>query len=541
MMQHPSLKQNAVTTRGNSTSPYSPQRKPEPFIGQDLFPSYESIIGDLSDQEILKIFKKEKSYFVNDVVWLRASQIFRGVFKVFEDKIEPNDILQGGLGDCYLLAALASLAEKPERIKDLFLTQEPNKEGLYQVLVCNRGIWQVVTVDDYFPCDRRTKKPIFAKSNRNELWVLLLEKAWAKIHGSYGRISGGLALECLRDFTGAPTMYYTTADFRNEEEIWMSILDGEEKNFVMTCSTLSKKDLKEQSLVPGHAYSLLAAYVVWDRKSRSCVRIVMLRNPWGKKEWDKAWSEKSKSWSTEQRKLFKVEDKEDGIFFMPFEELLKHFRMIQICKVYDHYYYSSLESTCDHKQQTIFHLPLREAGNYFITINQESKRKHPRRDNYKYSTVRIALIKRTDDYFELIKEVQATDREVCIDADLEIEDYFVFVRIDWNEERNKEFSISSYGVSEVDIQETDLESLKKAKTVDESLSPQSADSEIEFDENCSKNQFSDSFDSSSSSQDNSDSNSSYYNSNSNYNNRNYDSDSSEDNENADLDSDFLGV
>lgn len=38
-------------------------------------------------------------------------------------------------------------------------------------------------MDDYIPCD--DKQPAFSQANGNELWVILLEKAWAKMHGSY--------------------------------------------------------------------------------------------------------------------------------------------------------------------------------------------------------------------------------------------------------------------------------------------------------------------------------------------------------------------
>ena len=41
--------------------------------------------------------------------------------KIFKSKITPNSIKQGFLGDCYFLAGLAALAEKPERILNLFL------------------------------------------------------------------------------------------------------------------------------------------------------------------------------------------------------------------------------------------------------------------------------------------------------------------------------------------------------------------------------------------------------------------------------------
>ena len=46
--------------------------------------------------------------------------------------------------------------------------------------------------------------PKFSKGNGPELWVIIFEKAWAKIHGSYDRIVSGTVYLTLRDLTGAP-------------------------------------------------------------------------------------------------------------------------------------------------------------------------------------------------------------------------------------------------------------------------------------------------------------------------------------------------
>jgi calpain-15 len=52
--------------------------------------------------------------------------------------------------------------------------------------------WVLITVDDYFPCSKGTKTPLFAKPNGRELWVMVLEKAYAKFLGGFDRLDGGV-------------------------------------------------------------------------------------------------------------------------------------------------------------------------------------------------------------------------------------------------------------------------------------------------------------------------------------------------------------
>ena len=66
---------------------------------------------------------------LNNTEFKRLSQVFRNL-AVFND-INPDDISQGQLGNCYFLSGIASLAEFPDRVKRIFLTQEPNDAGVY--------------------------------------------------------------------------------------------------------------------------------------------------------------------------------------------------------------------------------------------------------------------------------------------------------------------------------------------------------------------------------------------------------------------------
>ncbi len=58
------------------------------------------------------------------------------------------------------------------------------------------GGWRTIIVDDRFPCVKNGRgwQPLFARWGRagKESWAMLIEKAFAKLHGSYSAIAGGL-------------------------------------------------------------------------------------------------------------------------------------------------------------------------------------------------------------------------------------------------------------------------------------------------------------------------------------------------------------
>jgi hypothetical protein len=49
------------------------------------------------------------------IVWKRIAEVVEDPVMV-EGKIEPSDIQQGNVGDCYFLASISSIAEVPERV-----------------------------------------------------------------------------------------------------------------------------------------------------------------------------------------------------------------------------------------------------------------------------------------------------------------------------------------------------------------------------------------------------------------------------------------
>jgi len=65
--------------------------------------------------------------------------------------VQPHDIIQGDVGDCYFLSASAALAEHPKRIEKLFLTKSLNREGIVAVKIFIKGRPEIVTIDTAVP------------------------------------------------------------------------------------------------------------------------------------------------------------------------------------------------------------------------------------------------------------------------------------------------------------------------------------------------------------------------------------------------------
>lgn len=416
--------------------------------------------------------KMHKKKNVRESQWMRPAQYFKGqAYTMWDKTIEPNDVKQGELGDCYFLVALASLAQISDRIKKIIRFKRASDAGVYCFSICLHGVWEEIIIDDKVPCHKDALKPIFSKSTSNELWAVLLEKAWAKVHGGYFNVEAGTLEEALHALTGAPTLHFVIKNGEVLEDHWINLLKAKFSGYALACSTQDFSDRQindkgtcvKTGLVRSHAYSILGVYEIVfeggkprrltheEKPNPSNLRLLKIRNPWSKYEWLGKWSDNDKSWTPELKALLGNSKREDdGIFFMAYECFVHNFVNFVVCRVKDNYIFSGNKFTTSPTKPTILSFQITKPGKYSFSLSQVSKRFFREQDQYVYSACSL-LIARISSNGE-IREVGTghdNHQHIFVESDCPPGNYIAFIFTPWRRKVN-EIGFSIYGPERID-------------------------------------------------------------------------------------------
>jgi hypothetical protein len=317
---------------------------------------------------------------IHRVDWIFSSPQFT------VDGFSSSDIKQGGNGDCWWLAAVATIAHRRDLMNRVCVARD-EECGVYGFVFQRDGEWVPCVVDDnlylstkdfdyygdtYDPNGKRAREHrqrnqtgsealYFAKcADKNETWLPLLEKAYAKAHGDYEAISGGWSGEAVEDMTGGVTITIATNRVLKKDKLWKELVnsDGE---FVFALSAIGTGwDWQKGGLALGHAYSILKATEEVDEDGNK-VRLVQIRfvssslptarddvsngayvrNPWGERawngvgEWNGPWSDGSKEWTPYWLKKLNHKFGDDGVFWMSYQDMLETFLFLHRTRLFD--------------------------------------------------------------------------------------------------------------------------------------------------------------------------------------------------------------
>jgi calpain len=274
--------------------------------------------------------------------WKRPMEIAHNP-ELFVEGASRFDVNQGELGDCWLLAALANLTLN----RALFSRVVPNDQsfvdkyaGIFHFRFWQYGRWVDVVIDDRLPTDCG-KLMFLHSSEHNEFWSALLEKAYAKLHGSYEALKGGTTCEAMEDFTGGVTEKYELNEA--PPNLYRIMLNAYERSSLMGCSIDPDPNILEaqttEGLVKGHAYSVthVKYFGIQTAGTSGKIPLMRIRNPWGNEaEWKGLWSDKSPMWryiSDEEKEEVGLTFDKNGEFWMSYKDFRKHFSRLEICNL----------------------------------------------------------------------------------------------------------------------------------------------------------------------------------------------------------------
>ena len=276
---------------------------------KNLIKVESSLNVNVCDKEAFKGCKKldlSESFIVDDYFEIIGDDRFYykknendGKSLIIDDKNElplfgeygpdESDVKQRSMGDCWLVAALASIAHyKPEVIKNMM---QDNEDGTVDVTLQRELIPGVFGKETY-----TVKKSVFKnKDSRsimsgsgNTIWAQMIEKAYSAYLGKskqsidYNNIYGGgggdkdpfkviLGKEAALGFFGI--------GLRGEEQWFYKIKSALNKNTPLWYAMSFLKSLKDidgDKVESRHSYSIIDVY------KRDSSYYMVLRNPWGK-------------------------------------------------------------------------------------------------------------------------------------------------------------------------------------------------------------------------------------------------------------------
>jgi hypothetical protein len=189
-----------------------------------------------------------------------------------------------------------------ESLVDRVCVKYDEKCGVYGFVFYRDGEWISTVVDDNLymehqdfegdPYDSSGEKERSYKKNcqtgsdalyfarcedKNETWLPLLEKAFAKVHGDYDALNGGSPGEGVEDLTGGVTTVVTLNKVLDQEKLWQQLTqENKEFVFALVSPVMDTDAMAVEGIASSHAYSIIRATEEADEDGKK-VKLVLIR------------------------------------------------------------------------------------------------------------------------------------------------------------------------------------------------------------------------------------------------------------------------
>jgi hypothetical protein len=235
--------------------------------------------GQTSDEAIGAPAARDPIFILHGDVGAGAQyRSFEGDPLFASDGPSPNDIAQGGIGDCTVLARLHAVAEMdPARIRRTIFDMG---NGLYGVDLQPYGLDQYVVVNADLPTDAYGNLLWARLGHQNSFWVALIEKAWtfakpvpAYVYTQY------VGTDQMIDGAGFGTLWdamrFTSSCFNTPYQLETALASGQ----AVVAYTVGQVSAGSQ-LVSQHCYHVESINYRWSGDILAPFTVT-LYNPWG--------------------------------------------------------------------------------------------------------------------------------------------------------------------------------------------------------------------------------------------------------------------
>ncbi|XP_019388392.1 PREDICTED: calpain-10 isoform X2 [Crocodylus porosus] len=290
------------------------------------------------DSSLFFNYSTPLAQFRGEISWLRPQEICSAP-RLFSDNPQEFQVKQGVLGDCWFLCACAALQKSKYLLSKVIPPGQPSwtdekYRGCFTCRIWQFGHWMEVTVDDRLPC--LGGKLCFSQCQTEDVfWLPLLEKVYAKVHGSYEQLWAGQVADALVDLTGGLAERWTLKDpgRKMEKERTGTVLEKTvfrrlmnlKEQCVISCSVLSSTQGASE-LGEFHAFIVIDMLNL-SKVSGKDIILLRIRNPWGRRCWKGPWREGGQGWSQLDPVVASelLSQIQEGEFWVEEEEFFKEF------------------------------------------------------------------------------------------------------------------------------------------------------------------------------------------------------------------------
>uniref|UniRef100_A0A8C2DA79 Calpain 7 n=1 Tax=Cyprinus carpio TaxID=7962 RepID=A0A8C2DA79_CYPCA len=312
-----------------------------PFMSVDLRERFAFPVPFSDKCGKLALSPKQKAIFSR---WVRPDDICNNPTMIYT--VSSFSIKQTVVSDCSFVASLAISAAYERRYNKKLITSiiypqnrkgepEYNPCGKYMVKLHISGVPRKVIIDDFLPVDRNGELLCSYSSNRNELWVSLIEKAYMKVMGGYDFPGSNSNID-LHALTGwipeRIAMHSDNQSFNKDDTFRMLYQRFHRGDVLITTATgvMTEEEGEKWGLVPTHAYAVL------DIREYKGKRFLQLKNPWSHLRWKGRYSERDeKNWTPDLLKYLNFDPKtaqkfDNGVFWIIWEDLCQYYDVIYL-------------------------------------------------------------------------------------------------------------------------------------------------------------------------------------------------------------------